>query len=535
MERKYKEICLPYLIVFFFVAYFAVGLLGVQDYGQSTDEEVQRQHSLVAYKHINEKVLDREIEALKGLPNLEEYQFRYYGTALQIPLVMAEDFCGFQMTTRQVFLMRHCYNFLVCFLGNICFFFALKKIFHDKGLALLGTMLIALYPRFYGNQFFDIKNMTFVGLSMISFLALVNVVEKCNLKNILLFGFVTALSTNLRVMGVLFPVILVGYFVVADVTDLVYRIRGEEKRTRRDRAFYACGGKYLLVISAYFIFWFLITPLAWENPFQTFLKTFESFAHWTTREMNFAGRVINSAEGLPWYYIFVWFGVSIPLLYLLLFMLGHIYAIVSFCKSRNKWEDLLIRHKWMFCMLLFFWIPIGALVILELDIYIEWRHMYFVFVPFCCIAVYGFQYLLQLVNKRIAWGIVSVYILLQVAWSIWNHPYQYVYFNEIGRFFASGFDRDSWGVASYDMIQWILEQEEGQVDIWHMRITDYNMFTEEEKSRLYITRDRNEETKYIIDIYRYVLGNTVEYDGYEEVYAIWVDGFKIGSVFRMLE
>jgi len=37
---------------------------------------------------------------------------------------------------------------------------------------------------------------------------------------------------------------------------------------------------------------------------------------------------------------------------------------------------------------------------------------------------------------------------------------------------------------------------------------------------------------YILESYYNVAGNTVSHPGYREVYAIWVDGFKIASVFK---
>lgn len=50
------------------------------------------------------------------------YEYKYYGTAIQIPIVFIEDIFGFQLSTRQIYLIRHFYNFLICFIGYICFF-----------------------------------------------------------------------------------------------------------------------------------------------------------------------------------------------------------------------------------------------------------------------------------------------------------------------------------------------------------------------------------------------------------------------------
>ena len=82
------------IAIIFFVSYFVVGLICVDDYGITVDEVHQRRHSLVTYKYLNEKLLYRSIDALSRLPDLEEYD-QYYGVALQIPLVVIEDLFDF--------------------------------------------------------------------------------------------------------------------------------------------------------------------------------------------------------------------------------------------------------------------------------------------------------------------------------------------------------------------------------------------------------------------------------------------------------
>lgn len=516
----------------FFILYLIIGLAVVRDYGISTDEEIQRVHSLVNYKYIKEKVFQEEISEgyLSLFQDLDEYSHKYYGVALQIPLVFIEDIFDFSMTSRQIFLMRHVFNFGICFLGYICFYFALKEILKNNWLALLGVILIALYPRFYGNQFFDIKNMIFVGMCMITFLALVRVVENYCFRNAVFFALTAALSTNLRIMGVCFPALLLGYFLLTDISDYIKKFINQQSITAPKCVLKICG-KYFLIGGLYFFGWILFTPAAWEHPFDMFFSTGNKFSHWALGSMFFNGRVITSEE-LPWYYLFVWFGISIPLIYQLLFILGHVYIVVKLIKSQNKWQDVLGQYKWLICMIAFFWINVGAVIVLKLWIYIEWRHMYFTFVPFCGIAVYGVLLLLELINKKVVYSIMTLCILSQVLWSIKNHPYQYVYFNIIGKHFAANFDRDSWRVANCDMLKWILEREE-VADVKAATVIAYNMFSEEEQKR--ITIRQNEDMEYILENYKHIAGNTVEYDGYEEVYTIWVDGFKIGSVFHKLD
>lgn len=517
----------------FFMLYFAIGLLVVRDYGISYDETIQREHSLISYKYVKEKILQKEIKDgyLGFFRDLEGYEFKYYGVALQMPLVLIEDVLGFSMSSRQIFLIRHIYNFLICFLGYVCFYFALKKILKNNWLALLGIMLLALYPRFYGNQFFDIKNMLFAGMSMITFWTLVNVVEYYCVRNALFFGVAAALSANVRFMGIYFLMLLLAYFLLVDITDYV-RCRVDKKQVLQEpKKYLKYMKKYLLVGGCYFLSWIIVTPVAWENPIKAFWLIATKMSHWTSGSMLFNGQVITSAE-LPWHYLFVWFGITIPLTYQILFVLGHIYVIEGLIQSQNKWMDMLDKYKWPICIIALFWGNVGVVIILKAWIYIEWRHMYFVFVPFCGIVVYGIQFLIEFISKKLIYSFVAMCLLMQVFWSVRNHPYQYVYFNMIGKQVAANFDRDSWRVANYDMVKWILEHEETAC-ISGLNGAAWYIFTDEERERIY--DGMNEESGYIIENYRNVAGNRVKYEGYEEVHSIWVDDFKIGSVFRRID
>ena len=61
----------------------------------------------------------------------------------------------------------------------------------------------------------------------------------------------------------------------------------------------------------------------------------------------------------------------------------------------------------------------------------------------------------------------------------------------------------------------------------------YLLLSDEDKLR--VKRTGSDEGEYLIDIFRNVIGNEPLHEGYEEVYASWVDGYKIGAVFQKIE
>ena len=80
------------LVGVFFVTYIVLIGIGAKDYGCCVDEAKQRNHALVVYKFLNQKLLKRTIDGLQNVPDLKEYgSAGLYGVVLQLPLVFIED------------------------------------------------------------------------------------------------------------------------------------------------------------------------------------------------------------------------------------------------------------------------------------------------------------------------------------------------------------------------------------------------------------------------------------------------------------
>ncbi len=515
-----KDSTTKLMVILYFVIYFIVGICVYRDYNYTTDESAEWEESIVAYKYINSEIFHRDVPELVKVKSMEEFDHRYYGTAMQMPMVFMEDLANFTLTTSQIFYMRHLITFLMCFTGYICFYFALKKIFGDRLCALMGVAMITLYPRFYGSQFTDLKNLIFLSLNMMVLLALVYAVEKENILTIFIFTGISALATNQRIMAVVFPIVLLGYWLVRDVTDII------KNKTEKKKLMLI--GKYPFVISAYFLIWYMISPFAWlEGPLEAFINTFKNFSKYDWNgTMVFMGRIITCEER-PWYYLPVWFGLTVPIIYLILFLAGHVVFICALRREGHTWDALLGRYKWAACCILLFWGIIGAVIISDSRIYVGWHHVYFAFMPFTVIMVNALKFFMERFPKKIIMLSFVLYMAVVSGWNIRNHPYQGVYFNPVGRQFATLFDREF--TAGKVLVDWIMDNTEGQITMCGE--TDNRLLlSEDEKSRIRVTAD--EEGEYLIDNYRNVIGNDPVHEGYEEVYAVWVDGYKIGAVYR---
>ena len=142
------------------LAMLIVGRYTYRDYGITVDEAVERNSTLISYQYAFKTLSGKDL-LLVDEP-LATYKDRYYGVTLQMPTVMVEHLTGFTMPSRDIYMLRHLWTFLLCLSGLACFYLFLEKVFHNCWYALLGLMMLALYPRFWGEQFTNIKDMVFM-------------------------------------------------------------------------------------------------------------------------------------------------------------------------------------------------------------------------------------------------------------------------------------------------------------------------------------------------------------------------------------
>ena len=109
--------------VLLFALLLFYGLKAYNDYGLSWDEPIERQSGLVTYKYLHpeDSTLITDTVNFNTVPDLHDYQYRYYGVAVQYPLVLAESASDFTMSLHDVYLMRHLYVFLWFFAAAVCF------------------------------------------------------------------------------------------------------------------------------------------------------------------------------------------------------------------------------------------------------------------------------------------------------------------------------------------------------------------------------------------------------------------------------
>ena len=451
-ERKKTELLQKLTVVLFFSLFLLYGLICYTDYGISWDEPVQLRHSKVTYKALFLKGQEFYGNTMEGIPDLESYGSNY-GVILQLPMVFLEHLADFEMPYLEVFQMRHLYNFLWFFISAI-FFYKLGLILTKKKRwrALAGVMIYILCPRILADSFYNVKDLLCLPLFTISMYYGICLIRRLTIKNVLLFLVFSALCTTARVVG--------GVIVLS--CGLVLLVKGIVQGN---------GKKYLLyflgVGAAFFGIFVLFTPKAWGHILETVLDTIRTFASYTTWNamVTYMGEAVWAWE-LPWHYLFVWIGITVPLVYLLLMGIGFFPAAAKIVMAlRNKkWSNRAGAMGFFFLLLT---IPFGYVLLLQPVLYNGWRHFYFIYPVIVSFALLGFDWMLGKCPKRwmryACWGLLALSFCQTGWWMHRNHPHEYVYFAPWIRSYALGnFDLDYWCVTDLECMEYILEQDDSE-------------------------------------------------------------------------
>ncbi len=542
LSDKKKRWASRLIVLVFFAVVLITGLNIYKDYGVSVDEPMQRRHSLVNYEYITEKFTGRDLPYVRerGYDKLENYNARQYGVALQLPMVFVEDMNNFEMTDFEIYQMRHLFNFLIYFCGLVALFFIIKDLTKNDLIALAGTAMFYLFPHFFASSYYNVKDMLFIPMFIISCLFMLKALRTRKAGYLLLFALFTALATNIRILGIMTVPAALVCMLAEDIIGR--RSKNAELRAlitpARHNHFIFTLLPYILLPLLTLGFMLLIAPASWADP-AGYLKLVVGrsldYEVWT-RTMMFMGQSI-SYDAIPWYYLPVWMGITVPLFNLVMFFAGAVFIVKPLFKSGRLAAFIRDRYLWMF--LLFFLLPFLVQIMGSIKIYLGWRHMYMLMVPLCVIAAYGLQRLHKRLSggkaRALKWVIPIITIAALVAGAVRvavNHPFQYSLFNAIGAPVGDGFDRDYYRMSAKQALEYILERKpEGKVTVKsNYSLNTPRMGIPAEQAERITLRGGELPAEYYIELYRDTPGNTPNAPGYTEIYAIWQDGYKIASV-----
>jgi hypothetical protein len=511
-----KAFLKKYIGFFLFAGLLLVGLNTYKSYGVSWDEADERNLGNATYNYL-----------FHGQDSIKYCSNKIYGVAFELPLTVIEKTLHLQ-DIRDVYLMRHLMTHLFFLLGALAFFLLIDYLYHNKLLATIGFLLLTINPLIYAHSFFNSKDIPFLSMFIISFLATAVAFNKNNLKWYIILGITCALLMNIRIMGVLLIVCIWIFF------GLDYWAVKHDKEAKKKML------RYLLIFTCTSFGLLLITwPYLYSNPGQNFIDAFKKLSQWSwDGDVLFWGTVYRSKH-LPMYYAISWFCISNPITYLGLGFLGIIYFIIRFIKTPKQFIfDKALRNQALFVFC--FVEPLLAVIAFHSVIFDAWRHLYFIYPPFILAGIYGLNYLFK---TKLKWPVLII-VITSIGYTglfmVSNFPHENVYFNEFvnkdPESLRKNFELDYWGNSYKQALEYIAEHDTSKIiNVQVMGLVGKEntwLLKPEVRKRIHITADSEAaKATWFASYYR---GHPADYEFQNrEVFYIKVLNSRIMSVFKM--
>ncbi len=507
-----KKKLIPVAVVsLFFFAYLFIGFQIYKDYGVSTDEPTDYLRGRINYQRLKGGTLDQFQASCASMwnenvcyypPLFDMLLFRVApdGDTASILSLHQGLWDGSSTNSQNIYLQTHALTFAFFAFSVFVFFLIGRKIFKDWKIGLLGALFLILSPRIFGNSFFNPKDIPFLSAYIISIYTMLLFLDKKNIFMAVLHGFATAVVCSIRTPGII--IIPITFFFL--FFDLFL-----SKESRKN--YLKAAGLLLsfLIVSAGLIV--LFNPILYTDPIGNYIKTFNLMKQypWSGNQY-YMGHNINNK--IPWHYSIVWFSISSPILYVLLFVIGIGTLIARTVKNRISAHFQALRDIYLVaaCAIL----PIATVIAEKSILYSNNRQMYFCYPPLLLISLYGFVKLVEFLKKRtMRWQVwVGVVLVLGLAYPAYfmirYHPYENFYFNFLAgskmSVIKQRFTLNSWGMTAREGLEYILKTDHREdITINFLDGTPRSIFLlpESDQSRLHI--NTVDKPMFIINEYHY--------------------------------
>ena len=464
-------------------ALLIVATLVLGDYGSWPDDVLQRRIGKAALDYLagdGERAFDQLL-----IPH-----DRYYGAAFEAPLALVERL-PFLDTPRSIHLGRHILTHLFFLAGGVACYVLVHRLFDNRLLALIAMLLFLLHPRLYAHSFLNSKDIPFLAAFMIALCLIHRAFRRDTLGAFLLCGVGVALLVNLRIMGI----ILVAAVLALRALDLAFANRAGE-RTR----VLLTGGAFAL---AFALTYYASLPGLWTNPparFAEMVRVLSSHPHQTYNLLR--GEWLFSPDGPPFHYVPVWVGITTPPAILLLALAGAVWlAWRGLRRPRDLPRDGPLRFGILLAIL-----PVAttvAVVVLQNNVYSDWRPLYFLYAPLLLLGAFGIRWLAAFPRGRGAragvYALAGAAVAVAAVSMVRTHPHQESYFTVLTdrttpERLTARYSMDYWNLSARDVFVGILDDHPSgrlfvSIDYPYAHPWSRLMLTPADRGRLTITRD----------------------------------------------
>jgi tetratricopeptide (TPR) repeat protein len=436
--------------------------------GNSGDEEFHYKHAENVYKYYT--TFGKDSTAAVVTPN---YNLPYYGQSV-------DNFAYFVthvFNIENIYLTRHIINSIFGWLAMLFVGLIAYRIAGWRA-AVISFVIIFLSPRFLGHSFNNLKDLPLATGMIFGIYCIIRFLQefpKIKIKTIILFIISIGFAISVRFAGIL----IIAYFGLFGLIYIFIRNRKQGMLSKNSKREFV---KILILGLGISIGGYLLAMLLW-----TFLlkAPIDNLKDTMANMSNFAISIRQVFEGkmqwsdiLPWYYTPKFILMTIPIAVIIGILF---YPFIGGWRKENRFTTFIIYLTFIF--------PIFWIIYQKSNVYGGWRHAMFAYPPMVVAAGLGFNALIDLVKNKygkIALTILPFFLLVPpLLHIIRNHPYEYVYFNELsgGMNKAYGnYEMDYYYHSTREASEWVLANakksglETGKkikVATWHTASVNY--------------------------------------------------------------
>ncbi len=436
---KDKKI-LFYLLV---ILYLSIGIYLSITTGITSDE---------SFEQLN---WDKNVSGIKSLLNFGHYDeflryldkyhgiaFHYISQPIQLFLSSSvsnlnevSDFGGHLMS-------KHSVVFLIFSLSGVFFYKLIYKITQNFLYSYLSTFLYLLYPYLFGHSLFNMKDIPFLSVWLITTYYFLTIIEDIYLdknleyKKLIFVAFLAAYLISIRILGILiFLQVLISLVILFNIKKLKFSIFIKD--------YYK---KFLISFLMLVLFVYFMNPIFWLDPYE-FVNSIKWMSNYFNNICTLTLGDCMSSLSLPSSYYFIWLFFKLPILIILGIL---IFPLVEKKIFKN---DLNAIYYGTYC---FSALAIVFLfILLRVNIYDEIRHIIFIIPLLFLVSLIN----LFFINKNISYVLSILTVIFFIFENISLNPYQYTWLNSFAKFtkIEKNFEIDYWGVSGKNLSKKIIE------------------------------------------------------------------------------
>jgi len=420
-----------------------------KDYGQSGDEWLQIEYG----QHIWNYFHNGDQRAL----NYDDMSLQYQGQQFYGGFFdYTTELLHHAMPNIQLLHLRHFINALMGALMMIftgLFAFRLSK---KWSVGLIALLFIAFSPRIFGESMNNPKDIPlgfgFI-LGMYAWLAFLQDFPKKSWLNLIGVAIGFGVAFGVRSAGGLLQVAYFG------VLSLLYFFINKDFKTSVTANNNQLLKKGMLFLAGALVVGYIIGLLTWPWGLQSPLShPLESLKEMTNRSVTlrvFFEGVFRPNSHQPWYYELKWMLISNPIIVVL--------GVVLFLALWTRVKKTYGMFPLLFLLFAAFFTPL-YMIYKKSSVHDTWRHLFFIYPFWVAMAALGVSIVSDFIKSKQAQLIPFLIAVLgltpAIAWTIKEHPNQYVYFNEFvgGIEGANGYyDTDYYQNTGLQAANWIIK------------------------------------------------------------------------------